>query len=120
MLSMNLAVFGRGASLSWLPLRHGTVDGSARSFGLYNLRSLALWSKMGPSKGRGPLNTKRAPRLKKGPGASEVAFRQLKSGRGMAQSAWDGIPRKAWMAAHGHVLLGFFFVNPMLFPILKA
>ena len=29
-------------------------------------RSLVLLSKMGPSKGRGPLNTKRAPRLKKG------------------------------------------------------
>lgn len=48
---------------------------------------------MGPSKGRGPLNTKRAPRLKKGYGAI-------------------GLGR--------HTNKGFFFINPMLFPILKV
>mmetsp|Transcript_49012 Transcript_49012/g.106689 ORF Transcript_49012/g.106689 Transcript_49012/m.106689 type:complete len:93 (+) Transcript_49012:68-346(+) len=56
-------------------------------------RSLVLLSKMGPSKGRGPLNTKRAPRLKKGYGAI-------------------GLGR--------HTNKGFFFINPMLFPILKV
>mmetsp|Transcript_53392 Transcript_53392/g.96420 ORF Transcript_53392/g.96420 Transcript_53392/m.96420 type:complete len:92 (+) Transcript_53392:77-352(+) len=56
-------------------------------------RSLILLSKMGPTKGRGPLNTKRAPRLKKGYGAI-------------------GLGR--------HTKKGFFFINPMLFPILKV
>ena len=39
-------------------------------FVFLGVRSLPLLAKMGPSKGRGPLNTKRAPRLKKGQGSS--------------------------------------------------
>mmetsp|Transcript_51166 Transcript_51166/g.121609 ORF Transcript_51166/g.121609 Transcript_51166/m.121609 type:complete len:92 (-) Transcript_51166:98-373(-) len=56
-------------------------------------RSLLRLSKMGPSKGRGPLNTKRAPDFKKGYGA-------LGFGR--------------------HTKKGFFFVNPMLFPMIQV
>eukprot|EP00438_Fugacium_kawagutii_P015512 Skav201953 [mRNA] locus=scaffold103:34236:35257:- [translate_table: standard] len=50
---------------------------------------------MGPGKGHGPLNTKRAPRLKKGYGSI-------------------GLGR------HTNKGQCFFFINPMLFPILKA
>mmetsp|Transcript_56492 Transcript_56492/g.89711 ORF Transcript_56492/g.89711 Transcript_56492/m.89711 type:complete len:92 (-) Transcript_56492:67-342(-) len=57
------------------------------------LLSVVRLAKMGPTKGRGPLNTKRAPHLKKGYGS-------LGFGR--------------------HTKKGFFFVNPMLFPILKV
>mmetsp|Transcript_36699 Transcript_36699/g.55368 ORF Transcript_36699/g.55368 Transcript_36699/m.55368 type:complete len:92 (+) Transcript_36699:93-368(+) len=56
-------------------------------------RSLMRLAKMGPSKGRGPLNTKRAPALKKGYGSI-------------------GLGR--------HTRKGFFFVNPLLFPMLKV
>ena len=62
-------------------------------------RSLVLLSKMGPSKGRGPLNTKRAPRLKKGPGATAVGL----SPRGF-------VARFLWCRAFCYFSLSGFFL----------
>mmetsp|Transcript_15019 Transcript_15019/g.34216 ORF Transcript_15019/g.34216 Transcript_15019/m.34216 type:complete len:92 (+) Transcript_15019:35-310(+) len=56
-------------------------------------RSLVRLAKMGIGKGRGPLNTKRAPDLKKGYGSI-------------------GLGR--------HTKKGFFHINPMLFPMIKV